>query len=319
MRLSRVAIFLAAIAISILIAFNIIVSGTNQESAKVPNQESAKVPNQESAKVPDNSEAYLVEFLGKDLSEEFKQIVELFTSAKTDIEFAKAYSNAKLLIPKIEDQLKKMSLEGSGADKDIVIYNKLDIAFPKDSLFKYDVVSEGTVILPYINDEKLMSLAKTTRGTQDDQFMELRSGGYDDPHSIFYQSIGHYTEWTLFGNNVVLDFLKKSSELLQKLPLFKAEVKNLRDFAIYSIDQPDYFIDQDNRKIMMNHGTVYIYSKELVLDEIRAILKANVLDNEERIKIEAILRKKKSKSLDRSIYRCEIAVDVRSENCPDTP
>jgi|GEM_PF-6762710 len=234
------------------------------------------------------------------VADKFNRMLALFTTAKTDADFAKAYANAKIVIPVLNQELsnKLDDLNNQSREQNQRKISMDDVVKEFDGIFGFELGYGVNDIRPefFIKTNELKALAAKTTGNLDDQFMAYRQivyGSSDlhnaepiDERPIDYSFVcrteicdGSTNE--CLGDNKIFNFLKKSQEFRNNA-LFSADIERFRSAAIPSISE--------------QYSNTYANSRKSVVEEIKRILQSNFLSGSERKQVEHVLKRIKSSS-----------------------
>lgn len=198
---------------------------------------------------------------------ELDEFIKTMRLVKTDTAFEKAYHSAKPLIEKLEAEFSKKNPEAYELMEKLKFMKQFFAIRPS-------CVAECTEFVIDYDFKELLELAKETKGTADDEFIEMKiycegdQGTYNPGWFTYFERTWDYGGGVNLGDNSIYKFLKKSYAYQKKTTLFKTDVDQLRSETIGIMGHP-----------------VYMQSQEKVLAELDKIVKEGIVSKTEKAKL----------------------------------
>lgn len=207
----------------------------------------------------------LAGFLGKDLAQEIGNYQTAIRNANTDKKLATAYRQGVEITAKIHDVFENKFPEPSTFQKN----KQPDLRWLETSmpLFHLGSAAEGTVYHFYQDYKAFQKKAKKTKGSADDDFVELKFLLFDqDSLEYFFPSYfmqtWDYGGHSLLGEGKHLKILKKANEILANNPsIFDKEINEIKNALIHD---------------MTASPEGYWYEKSKILSEFDAVLRSEL-------------------------------------------
>lgn len=213
---------------------------------------------------------------------------------QTDVDFARVYHNGKQVFKDIEKAVSMKFPDGYAGMEAMSFINK-------SFALRASCEAECTEFVMNYHFLDLQLLAKYTKGTADDDFMNLKilaegdQGRHDPGWLTFFERTWDYGGGSLLGDSNNYKFLAGSYNVITKNELFKKDLITLRAHVIH----------------YMEHR-IYMFPKSVVLAEINRILKTKILSYPEA---NQILLLKQSIELDKSEPALQFNCADPEQNC----
>ena len=227
-------------------------------------------------------------FFGKKLTAEFDSLLVRLDRADSDSLVEALYNESKTLFDAMDEYASIKNIDGYTLMEDLKFMDEIFgirsscAAECTEFVFEYD-----------FNDWQLLS--KETTGDMDDRFFALKeqiqgeTGGFLPGWLVTFERTWDYGGGVLLGDGQIKDFLKKSWEFKQSSDLFAADIKQLREAVIDDLTHP-----------------IYMFSKEKVQKEIKAILKGSFISKEERKEIQIVYKRNEVNNVEPAVqFGCQ--------------